>query len=300
VSISRRQANGATGATGGTGTPPGWGTATVLNNLLLLIVNSRGGNTASDTAVAAAGWNRITDSPFNYYSGGSNYAGIYWKIAAGGDATPPAFTDSGTPTWDIYTYEFASTTGWISSANDVTVHSAASNTAGTTKASGSSATLAQTDELALAINAASVARSAFAFTGSFVIDLPTTNSTALEVGWYETAATTALATTPTWTTSARNVSWVVSFKPNSAGNAVSGASALNGLGSVRPGRWTGAGRPVFRPGVSTGTATVGDGYDHRQRGLSAQQPGLERHDRGVVRTQRRERSQFARLERHSH
>ena len=225
MSITLRQSNGTNLTANATGTSPAWGTTTVAGNLLILVVNTMSGTSLVTTNITGGGWTNVPTT-LNYYTSGVDFAGIFWKIAAGSDSTPGTMSDTGSPLWQIYTYEFVSTTGWAASPYDVTVNSGAAGSTAANKASGSTATLAQADELAIAINGAYVAtRTGFAWTGGFTAAQPATNSVGLEFGWQETAATTALSTTPTWTTATYTVSWIATFKTAAA--AVGGTDAYS-------------------------------------------------------------------------
>jgi hypothetical protein len=201
VAITLVQSNAATTASGTSGTSPAWGSTTAAGNLLLIVINETGGFTGV-WSTPPSGYTAIVSSPSIYHTSTTSPFGMFWKIAAGSDATPPSIgadTGSGGP-WSIYTYEFHSPTGWVTSAFDKSVTSAASNTSAASKASGSTAALSQADELAVAHCALEAASAGFAWTGGFTAAQPTGATTYNYFGWQETAATTALSTTPTWTT----------------------------------------------------------------------------------------------------
>jgi hypothetical protein len=229
VAITTVQKNANITASGTSGTCPAWGTTTTAGNLLLIFINELGAFTGT-WSNTPTGYTAYSPSPFIYWTTPSDPYGIYWKIATGGDATPAAIgADGGSAgPWLIYTYEFSSPTGWLSTPNDAEIHSAASSTAVTSVASGSTATLAQANELAVAVHARSVVGSTTTFNGGFSNNDPSTGGdTRLSIATQETAATTALATTATWTTSARAGVRIATFKTAAAASNKSGIHVVS-------------------------------------------------------------------------
>lgn len=218
MAITTVQKNALTTASGTSGVCPAWGSATTAGNLLLIIINELGAFTGT-WSTPPSGYTAFAPTPFIYWTTPSDPYGIFWKIAAGSDATPANVgADSGVGgPWLIYTYEFSAPNGWLTTPNDAEAHSAAGSTAVTTIASGSTAALAQANELAVAVLARSVAGSAMTPGGSWAINDPASGADIrLTVATQETAATTALTFSPTWTTSARPGARIATFKTAAA------------------------------------------------------------------------------------
>lgn len=224
MSITRVQLNGSI-PSGATGTCPAWAGGTPgVGNLLLLIMNMTGSGTFSDASVIAGGWTAVQDTAFDYNSA-NGIGGIYWMKAGASEPTPPSFTGAGASAWHIYTYEFSATGGWPTNPLDQTVHSAPLGSTANSRASGSTSALSQPDELAIAVLMVNNTITGITNTGAFVADLPTTNNSLLNVAWYETASTTALAVTFSWGTARTPLAWVATFAP-SGPPTVSGTVAL--------------------------------------------------------------------------
>lgn len=223
MAITLRQSNAATTASATTGTSPAWGSTTVAGNLLLLVINETGGFTGTWSGTPA-GYTAVTATPSIYNTTTTSPFGIYYKIAAGGDATPGTIgADSGAGgPWSVYTYEFVSPTGWLAQGSvlDKVVTSAASSTSATSKASGSTGTLTQANELAISHAALEIGSAGFAWTGSFTAAQPTGNVNYNYFGWQEVNATTALSTTPTWTTADVAGARIATFMTAAAATAV--------------------------------------------------------------------------------
>lgn len=204
--------------TGVTLTNPSWGTNPVAGNLLIYIINES--THFSSWTPTLNGWTAVSGTPFSYYTGGPAAQGMYWKIAAGGgsDGFPTITDSSSSAVWTAYGYEFNAPNGWNSSPVDGNVHSAASSTAGTSKASGSTGLLAQPDELSFVMAAESVAVTGLTFaTNTYTVDNPSTAFGMLWGAWLETSTNAAQQTTASWTTSARAGVWVVTFKTAATG-----------------------------------------------------------------------------------
>jgi hypothetical protein len=214
VAITLVQKNGSVQTGTLAATPPAWSVATTAGNLLIIVCHEQVGTNLTWPTVPA-GYTAVTGTPFAYESAGGA-VGLFWKIAAGGDATPGNIGEtSSTQNYETYTYEFASSAGWQSPPVDVLVKTAASTATATSKASGSTAALAQADELVFGIAALYTAGTALSFASTaLALATPTTSSTKLWVGRTESAATTAQGTTASWTTAAASCIWVTTFKPN--------------------------------------------------------------------------------------
>lgn len=237
MAVALVQKNGAgPGSVAGAGVPPAWGATTTAGNLLLICGYDTSG-TAGTWNTTPSGYTLVTGDPFSMDTTPTvALYGIYWKIAAGSDATPGNYGQStgATNTYITYTYEFSSTTGWNVSPFDTSAGTAASATAVVTKASGSTATLAQASELAVAVFASkSVAASALTFSNGYTVDRPTSPSAAFWFGWKETSATTAESTTASWTGSESCGVRVATFKTASAAAARPGQRVVRRVGAGR-------------------------------------------------------------------
>lgn len=221
MAIVRVQKNGLITASGTTGTCPAWGTPTTAGNLLLILINELGAFTGTWNATPA-GYTAFAPTPSIYWTTTTDPHGIYWKIATGSDATPGnigADSGSGGP-WVIYTVEYSSPNGWATTPNDAHVESPAGSTAVATKASGTSGTLAQSNELALALGAFSVVVTGLTFSNGYNLEgIPTGGDGTTQFAWQETASTAALSTTASWTTNARPGIRIASFKTGAAAAA---------------------------------------------------------------------------------
>lgn len=213
MAIIRVQKNGAFRAGTNSALMPAWGSTTVAGNLLLLVVSESSAANGTWTTTPA-GWTAFAPSPFTFNTTSLDGSGLFWKIAAGGDATPGTLAESGVNVadWTIYTYEFSSPTGWLSTPSDKEVHSAAGAVLGTTKASGSTATLAQANELCMSLLSTTNAVTACTFSAGYTLDNPATANGTSWVGWQEVNATTAQSTTATWTGSQVNCCRIFTFK----------------------------------------------------------------------------------------
>lgn len=192
-------------------TPPAWSTTPTLGNLLL-VCGTETLNSGS-TWTAPSGYTATASTPFLFWNAGNEASsGLYWKIAGASEATPGTYGDTtSTQDYVTYIYEFAAPGGWLVTPTDVEAHTAANATAVSTAASGSTAALAQADELAFAMTALSAVVTALTFTNGYTVDRPTTANGKLWAGWKETAATTAENTTASWTTAARANVKIVTF-----------------------------------------------------------------------------------------
>ena len=234
MAITLRQKNGSAQTGTLTAAPPAWGSATVAGNLLIM-VGAEAAATAGTWPTLPAGWNVFAPTPAVFASAAGNPYGIFWKIAAGTDATPGAYGESSsTQNWVTYTYEFVNPLGWIASAADVGACPAA-GVAAVTKASGSTATLAQAQELAIALMAGNAAVTALTFTNGYTVDLPGTSNGKMWFGWKETVSTAAESTTANWTTSTPCGCRVATFK-TSAAAAPAGRSEITVVRRVWSGR----------------------------------------------------------------
>lgn len=177
-----------------------WSPATVAGNLLLLFVHNFSAAAGTTWSATPAGYTAYSPTPFGYGSV-NGQSGIFWKIAAGSDATPGVVTrSSGTANWETYAAEFNNPAGWVATPSDAEAHSAATGTAGVSKASGSTAALAQANELAVALLTPFSGTSLIpTFNGGFVLDTTISVADTMDVAWQETASTAALATTADWT-----------------------------------------------------------------------------------------------------
>jgi hypothetical protein len=199
VAITLVQSNGSASTGTLDATPPAWGSSPVAGNLLIICcceVNI----TAGTWGTTPAGYTAMPFTPFQFYTAGiGGVYGGYWKIAAGGDATPGHIGETtSTQDWVTYTYEFANPNGWLTSPVDQETHTAAGTATGTASASGSSGTLAQAQELAICIVGHDVTVPSPAFTNGYVSAPPTTNNGKLGFAWQETASTAAVSTTASW------------------------------------------------------------------------------------------------------
>lgn len=216
MTIAAVQKNAAATAAANSATMPAWGSTTTAGNLLLVIAMSTSCPAANTWTATPTGYTAVTTSPQSYDSAAPREAyAIFWKIAAGGDATPSVCSvSSGTPAWVVYTYEFAASFGWLVSPIDTQSASATSNTPGTTKNSGATAALAQTGELGFAVQAATAAVTALSFNNGYTVDNPASPNGKLWVGWQELAVTTAQNSTASWTGSQISGCRVAMFKPS--------------------------------------------------------------------------------------
>lgn len=209
--IIRVQKNGSTSTGTLNATPPAWGSTTKAGNLLLVVGHEVNG-TAGTWPTTPAGYTGAGTTPFNYATTLSPAYGIFWKIAAGGDATPGNYGEtSSTQDWVTYTYEFFYPGGWLASPVDSTNQTAQSNTSATTKAGGllTQMKLAPSTQLVVAILGGNAATSAQSFDNGFFIDQPTTNSGKLVFTWLESVGSGAgpsglYPVTASWTTSTPN------------------------------------------------------------------------------------------------
>lgn len=231
MTITLVQKNGANAIGTVSCTVPAWGSTTTAGNLLLVVVSDATQANTAWTAVPAGYTEVFSTNGFQFDTNGFSRYGLFWKIAAGSDATPGVCTCSTTSSWSAYTYEFSATDGWATSAFDTEAHSAGAGTLVTTLASGSTATLAQANELAVAVYAGDGTNSALTFTNGYTNAIPTTNNTRLWLGWQETAATTAQSTTASWTTSRRPGVRVATFMTGAAAPITPRVMSAVGVGT---------------------------------------------------------------------
>lgn len=214
--------------------PPAWSTPTTAGNLLLIAACEVNG-TNNTWPTAPTGYTAAPSTPFIHYNAGiTGVHGLYYKIAAGADATPSTFGESsGTQDWVTYLFEFAAPGGWLALPADVEAHSAVRSTQFATPTATpavTTATLAQANELVFCLSAHDIATTLETHSGGLVIDRPTTANGKLWTSWVEVNATTAFSTTAVWTTSARCGLKLQTFKTAAAGGAVARQLAATGVG----------------------------------------------------------------------
>jgi hypothetical protein len=187
MAITLVQSNGSASTGTLDATPPAWGTPTTAGNLLIIVGNEVNITTGA-WGTTPSGYTAFPTNAFTWYTTGiGGVHGGYWKIAAGSDATPGHWGEtSSTQDYVTYTYEFACTTGWVASAIDKEVHSAATTVATTSKASGATATLSQPVELILGMCHTQVAVTALSFASNpYTLATPGTANGKLRCGWIE-------------------------------------------------------------------------------------------------------------------
>lgn len=205
------QKNVATTASALSATMPAWGSTTTKGNLLVIYAMNRGTNVA--ITANPSGYSASGNTP-SFWNSGQSF--IYYKIAAGGEATPTTITRSGTLTsWTVYTYEYsAEPYGWLPVAvvldkETLSTTGAGSVTSRTVAASGTS--VEQSGALAVC-ETHSQGLTPSSYTNGYVADEPAGVQTNLRVAQVVSTGNTSPGTVVTWVSggvvaAARVVMW---------------------------------------------------------------------------------------------